>query len=225
MGFAWQPQCEMMWTSHGCWAFWLRLVCPFRSLAHAHPLVPFALLSLTLAPSSGLSLSYFLRPPHLTTPPDPTPPHPHQRFLTGRFVCRLQFYFWVFSLKTLLLLCCLCFSAFMLIDECKGWRHSHHFAVAHRTQFDNLSSQRCAKLKWPFHLMTLTKPKVIYPYLHQHLTNSWAKSTASMFNWLHDCWMANAGDAQLEVSVFPSAAAGLGQIEFLRAIVGQHSAT
>lgn len=73
-------------TLHGCGALWLRLVYPFRSLAHAHPLVPFALLSLTLAPSSGLSLLYFLRPPHLNTPLDPTPPHPHQRFLAGRFV-------------------------------------------------------------------------------------------------------------------------------------------
>ena len=67
---------------------------PFRSLAHAHPSAPSALLSLTLAPW-GLSLSYFLRPPHLTTPPDPTPPHPHQRFLAGRFVfiCNLTFSF------------------------------------------------------------------------------------------------------------------------------------
>lgn len=73
------------------------LVCPFRSLAHAHPSVPFALLSLTLAPSSGLSLSYFLRPPHLTTPLDPTPPHPHQRFLAGRFVFICNFAFGFFS--------------------------------------------------------------------------------------------------------------------------------
>lgn len=35
----------------------------------------------------------------------------------------------------------------------------------------------------------------------------------------------NASDAQLEVSVYPSAATGLVQIEFLWAIIGQHSAT
>lgn len=97
VGSTWQPHCGLTWTIHGYWALWLRLVCPFRSLAHAHPSVPFALLSLTLAPS-GLSLSYFLRPPHLTTPLDPTPPHPHQRFLAGRFVfvCNFTFGFLLF---------------------------------------------------------------------------------------------------------------------------------
>uniref|UniRef100_A0A674NH53 MTSS I-BAR domain containing 2a n=1 Tax=Takifugu rubripes TaxID=31033 RepID=A0A674NH53_TAKRU len=40
-----------------------------------------------------LSLLYFLRPPHLNTPPDPTPPHPHQRFLAGRFVFICNFTF------------------------------------------------------------------------------------------------------------------------------------
>lgn len=110
VGCTWRPQCGLMWTRHGCWALWLILVCPFRSLAHAHPSVPFALLSLTLAPSSGLSLSYFLRPPHLTTPLDPTPPHPHQRFLAGRFVFICNFAFG-FSL------CCF-FASCVLLPSC-----------------------------------------------------------------------------------------------------------
>lgn len=56
VGSSWQPQCSLTWTTHGCGALWLRLICPFRSMAHAHPSVPSALLFLTLAPS-GLYLS------------------------------------------------------------------------------------------------------------------------------------------------------------------------
>lgn len=71
-------------------------VCLFRSLmtrlclssrSLAHPSLPSAPLSLTLAPQ-GLSLSFFLflRPHPIIAPPDPAPPLPHQRFLSGRFV-------------------------------------------------------------------------------------------------------------------------------------------
>lgn len=119
VGSRWQPQCSLTWAIHGYWALWLRLVCPFRSLAHAHPSVPSALLSHTLAPS-GLFLSYFLRPPHLTTPLDPTPPHPHQRFLAGRFVFICIFInLLFFSILTLLLLCFVCFTGFIYISQHK----------------------------------------------------------------------------------------------------------
>lgn len=110
LGSTGQLHCSLTWPLHGCWALWLRLVCPFRSLAHVHPSVPFALLSLTLAPS-GLSLSYFLRPPHLTTLLYPTTPHPQQRFQAGRFVFICNF--WV----SVLLLYFLYFIAVMHISE------------------------------------------------------------------------------------------------------------
>lgn len=57
----------------------------FRFHSSAHLLLPFALLTVLMTPS-GLTLTYFLRPLPIINPQDQTPLHPHQRFLTGRFV-------------------------------------------------------------------------------------------------------------------------------------------
>lgn len=76
------------------------------------------------------------------------------------------------------------------------------------------------KLRWLCHLTTLTAAKRnLPPYLHQHLT-----SAATVF-----LMTARPLDGKLPAThswtfqFFPSAAPGLGQIEFLRALAGQHS--
>lgn len=57
----------------------------FRFHSSAHPLLPFALLTVLMTPS-GLTLTYFLRPLPIINPQDQIPLHPQQRFLIGRFV-------------------------------------------------------------------------------------------------------------------------------------------
>lgn len=92
------------------------------------------------------------------------------------------------------------------------------FAVAHQAQFNSLSSQRCAKLRMAFSFNNTCIAKCD---LHLHLIGSRAKFTASveLTSQLLDNEHERFTGGRFS---FPSTATGLGQIKFLRAIIGQH---
>lgn len=72
------------------------------------------------------------------------------------------------------------------------------FAVAHRAQFNSLSSQRCAKLRMAFSFNNTCIAKCYICVLSAHQPNSQLPS-----NSLRKCWIMNTSDSQVEDSVFP----------------------